>query len=47
MGYLVTVKQGGHVPRSTRNVPGSRGPWAALGLRLRDGVGEGVSSSPG
>lgn len=25
MGYLVPVKQGGHVPRSTRNVPEARG----------------------
>lgn len=32
MGYLVTVKQGGHVPRSTRNVPGARGPCGGPGL---------------
>lgn len=32
MGYLVTVKQGGHVPRSTRNVPGTRGPCGSPGI---------------
>lgn len=35
MGYLVTVKQGGHTPRSTRNVPGARGPCGGPGLEPR------------